>query len=41
MEIHIKYMYFHPKCNNIIEKLTIIINMCEYIFKNIYFLSKI
>ena len=33
MEIHIKYMYFHPQCNNIIEQLTIIINIDEKLYK--------
>ena len=38
MEIHIKYMQFHSKCNKIIEKLTIIINIYANIYKMyIYF----
>ena len=40
MEVHIKYMYFYPKCNKIIEKLTIIINIYENIYKMYVFSSK-
>ena len=33
MEIHIRYMYFHSTCNQIIEKLTMIIDIYENIYK--------
>ena len=40
MKIYIKYMYFHPEYNKIIEKLRIIINIYENIYKMYVFSSK-